>query len=273
MCGYAYDPIQDIFISTMNPWQRNVGYCRLYDEAAAPLGMVIDTEPIYFEYQGKKWMIGIWKGQYDMVTGGEIGVYKRAFDLTFAGDAVGTFYNSCSDTELLQMSFILKKKGRTLFTRSGKHWWLTGFMLGEFSEPSELTMEITISFEDVMMRDAFISGLKNAGYSSKELTVTGNAVSFIFDVPHTQQPFTRIKELERIIQRKNQLLCEKYRELTLNFNNLPDKMKATREQAPDLYAKIFNSGKTNSLYEAISTIIRILTYLLSNVSGSGNSRS
>ncbi len=26
IAGYSYDPKQDIFYSTMDPWQRNVGY-------------------------------------------------------------------------------------------------------------------------------------------------------------------------------------------------------------------------------------------------------
>ena len=40
--GYDYDWQQDVFYSVRNPWQKQFGYCRLYDESAAPLGMVID---------------------------------------------------------------------------------------------------------------------------------------------------------------------------------------------------------------------------------------
>ena len=75
ICGYAYDPNQDIFYSKMDAWQRDFGYCRLYDETASPMGMVIDCEPIYFVYSGKRWLIEMWKGQYDLTTGGEVGVY------------------------------------------------------------------------------------------------------------------------------------------------------------------------------------------------------
>ena len=52
--GFAYEPYQDIFYSIMYPWQREVGYCRLYDEACAPLSMIIDSEPIKFNYDGRK---------------------------------------------------------------------------------------------------------------------------------------------------------------------------------------------------------------------------
>lgn len=30
-----------------------MGYCYLYDEACAPFGMIIDFEPIHFEYDDK----------------------------------------------------------------------------------------------------------------------------------------------------------------------------------------------------------------------------
>ena len=73
--GFAYDYTQDIFYSIMDCWQRNFGYFRLYDEACAAFSMIIDCEPIYFNYNGKKWMIEFWKGQYGMTTGGEVGIY------------------------------------------------------------------------------------------------------------------------------------------------------------------------------------------------------
>ena len=73
--GYGYDKWQDIFYSKLNGWQRDMGYCRLYDEVAAPMSMIIDCEPIYFEYDNKKWLIEFWKGQYGMTTGCEVGVY------------------------------------------------------------------------------------------------------------------------------------------------------------------------------------------------------
>ena len=40
--------------------------------------MIIDCEPICFMYGGKNWMIELWKGQYGLETGGEIGVYNAA---------------------------------------------------------------------------------------------------------------------------------------------------------------------------------------------------
>jgi len=262
IAGYSYDSLQDIFYSTLDPWQRKVGYCRLYDEAAAPMGMIIDCEPIYFEYNDKKWMIGLWKGQYDLVTGAEIGVYIGALDLKIPGVFIGTFYSCASDTDLLQMSYTLTKNGKTLFTRQGKHWWLTGFKLGEFSEPSELVMDINITLKDALMRDAFVVGLKNAGYADKDLIIYCNTVSFRFDIPHTPQPVTRRPSTDRLIQKKNKLLCEKYQEMTKTFDNLQDKLGALEKESPEMYQKIMNIGKAKPLAEIYDSLLSVVLVML-----------
>ena len=247
--GYSYDPKQEIFYSNMNAWQRKLGYCRLYDESAASLGMIIDCEPIYFTYGGKRWLIEFWKGQYDLTTGCEIGVYTTGgFDLNIPSVFKGPFYHAATNEELLQMSLSLKRNGKTLLTRTEKHWWLTGFRLGEFSEPSELTMDIEIILKDAAMRDAFVKGLKNAGYSDDEITVNGNTVGLRFDKPRTEQPTTRTTETDRIIQWKNKLLCDKYRDITDPYDNLLDKINAILEQAPDLINETINMGKPKHLF-------------------------
>ena len=267
VAGYAYDPAQDIFVSIMDPWQRDVGYCHLYDEAAAPLGMIIDCEPVYFAYRGLKWMIGFWKGQYDYVTGGEIGVYKEALDLNIPGLVTGTFYTSVSNDDLLQMSYTLKKNGQTLFTREGKHWWLTGFRLGEFSEPKELQLDISITLKDAAMRKAFVSGLQKAGYAANEFTVDGNTVNFTFTKPHTRQPYTRTPVTDAVIQYKNKLLCAKFQEITKDYPNLLDKLKVLEKESPEMYGRTIKFGRTKKLNEQVNVLIMLITSVLSRFNG------
>ena len=261
IAGYSYDPKQDIFYSDMDPWQRGIGYCRLYDEAAAPLGMIIDCEPIHFVYGGKKWMIAFWKGQYDLVTGCEIGVYTGALNQTIPG-----FYHCASNEDLLQMSYTLIKNNKADFTREGTHWWLTGFRLGEFSEPSELMMDVKITLKNESMCEAFVNGLRNAGYSDDEFITERDrtTVRFKFDVPHTRQPITRTPRTDRLIQIKNQQLCLKYQEITKTSTTMPDKIKAIEKQAPELYGKIMRLRKSKALFEIIETlsIVVILTGML-----------
>ncbi|MGE5628018.1 MAG: DUF4474 domain-containing protein [Solirubrobacterales bacterium] len=238
--GYTYDPEQDIFYSTIYPWQRSYGYCHLFDEAAAVFSMIIDCEPIYFEYEGKRWFVGLWKGQYGMTTGGEVGVYYTDKpDVNVPGIYKGPFYRSITDRELLEMSYKLYKNDRLLFTRSGMHWWLAGFRLGDFSEPKELSMDISIKLKDEAMRDAFIGGLSKAGYTENEFKVNENTVQFTFDKPKTPQPTTRYKPTDWAIQRKNQLLCILFNVYTMPYTNSMDKIMVIEEQFPELY-KVIN---------------------------------
>lgn len=255
IAGYSYDEKQDIFYSTLDPWQRKIGYCRLYDEMAAPLGMIIDCEPILFNYLGKEWLIGFWKGQYDYVTGGEIGIYTRTADRDILSFFNGAYYDCVSNNDLLNMSYTLKKNGITLFTREGKHWWLTGFKLGEFSNPAELTMEISITLHNLTMRNAFLTGLWNAGYNFDEFTRDGNTVIFTFDKPHSPPPRTRTPATDRIIQKKNKFLCEKYLEITKSSNTIQDKLKAIEEKSPFMYGKVLRTGKSHQLYETFASWI------------------
>lgn len=257
--GYAYDPYQDIFYSIIEAWQRDMGYCRLYDEAAAPLNMIIDCEPIYFEYDGEKWLIEFWKGQYALTTGCEIGIYKTdGTDLKIPGIFNGTFYESVRDEEFLLMSFSLKKNGKKLFTRKDKHWWLTGFKLGEFSEPEELTMELNITLKNDAMRDAFIKGLKEAGYTKDEIIISNNTVSIEFKEPLTPQPISRIAATDWLIQRKNKLLCDKYQDVTKGYDDFPDKMMGIQKNAPDIFDRVLDIGKGKEIFKDFKIIKKYL---------------
>ncbi|MDP4088739.1 MAG: DUF4474 domain-containing protein [Bacillota bacterium] len=253
--GYSYDPKQDIFYSNKDAWQMEMGYCRLYDEAAAPMGMIIDSEPVYFKIHGKRWLIEFWKGQYDLTTGCEIGIYNtEGPDLEISGVFSGTFYKSAAAEDQLYMSCTLKKNGTTILTREDTHWWLTGFKLGEYSEPSELTLDLSIAFKDKSMMDAFIRGLRRAGYSGSEFNISENTITLTFDKPHTPQPLTRTEETDWLVQKKNRFMCEKYQQITKGYDNFPDKMKALQEQAPLIYDAIINMGKSEKVFKAFSAI-------------------
>lgn len=247
--GYEYDINQDIFYSKVDAWQRGMGYCRLYDEAAAPLSMIIDCEPVYFEYAGRRWMIEFWKGQYGMTSGCEVGIYytdKPDIDTEFFK---GPFFECASDDDLLKMRYTLYKNDHVLFKRSDVHWWVTGFKLGEFSYPDELSVDITIQLKDDEMRNEFIKGLLNAGYSEEEISVTGKSVSVYFDKPRTVQPYSRNKLTDEIIQQANKALIDEYLRITSGYDTLPEKLNAVQEINPELLDKIFEIGKPSSIYE------------------------
>ena len=138
--GFAYDSKKDAFYSTKDAWQKNFGYCHLYDILAPVFRMIIDTESIRFNYNNKNWLITFWKGQYGIVTGAEIGIYNTIEKKVNKK----TLYFPAEDNEMLDMSFILYKNGKEITRISAKHWWLAIFKLAMFSKPKELTMDIKI---------------------------------------------------------------------------------------------------------------------------------
>ncbi|MDF2538171.1 MAG: hypothetical protein K0S76_1192 [Herbinix sp.] len=253
--GFAYEPYEDIFLSIMNPWQRQLGYCRLYDEASAALSMIIDCEPIRFEYNGKKWLIEFWKGQYGMTTGGEVGIYYTTGpDINIPGIFNGTFYFCVKDEDRINMSFVLRKNGNILFTRSDYHWWLTGFKLGEFTNPSELSMDITLELLDRQMAYAFLYALQKAGYKENEYAIQGKKVYIRYSKPHTSQPLTRTAFTDFIMQRNNESLCDAYNQLTESYSETLDKLVIVRKESPTMYNQILHMGKPKAVYDAYSTL-------------------
>ena len=147
------------------------------------------------------------------------------------------------------MAFTLKKGNRILFTREDRHWWLTGFVVGEFSEPAELSMEIKITLPCAEMRDAFLAGMKKTGYSEKDYKVLDNTVYFTFDQPRSAQPFTRTPKTDWLIQRKNELLCRSYQEITQSHLTFPEKIAAIKEELPEMHRLIMNMGKSKQVFE------------------------
>ena len=252
--GFDYDKDQGIFYSIIDAWQYDYGYCRLYDEFSAPISLIFDCDPIYFDYNNKRWLIEFWKGQYGMCTGAEVGVYSTEItECKDNIDAEDVFYNKISPEEFLDMSFVLKKNGKDIIKRKDKHWWLTGFILGEYSEPEELSVDIKITLKDDKMRDAFIQGLYNAGYKDKEIKIDGNTVGIYFNKPKTKQPYTNIKALNYLMQLNNKYLCIMYKDITKPYKDYNDKLKAVKEQSPLIYNQIMDIGKWNwiiKLYKA-----------------------
>jgi hypothetical protein len=242
--GFAYNEEQDIFYSLMYPWQREYGYGRPYDKAAPLLAMIIDSEPIIFEYDNKLWMIEFWKGQYGMTTGAEVGIYVSNKE----GHQKPIIFGSISDDELLPMSYTLKRKNKVLLIRSDLHWWLTGFKLGQFSRLKDLTMDISITFKDEGMCDAFVKALRKAGYKKKDIRSLYNTVCVTYSKPHKRQPRARNALIRHIMQKYNKHNCKIYNSFTKDYTNTLDKLNYLKKEFPFMYMQIINIGGTKQLF-------------------------
>lgn len=231
--GFAFDLEEDIVISRNDAWQRNFGYMDLYDSKAPFFAMVMDAQPIYFDYNCKHYRIEFWKGQYGITTGGEVGVYIRKED-SISKDV----YRACTDEERLDIYFVLSKKCQ-LFSRCGTSWWLTGFDIGLFSKPKDLKMGVCINFPDCKMRNAFVHAMIEAGYSKNSLCVCNNMVCFDYCAPSSYyKPNCSHRIVKFIAQIFNCINCHTYMFLTRPFNRTIDKLSYLSYMCPCLYRLI-----------------------------------
>lgn len=218
--GFAYNAEKDMFYSTKNAWQKNFGYCHLYDVGAPIFRMIVDTEPIHFYYNRKNWLITFWKGQYGIVTGAEIGVY------TTKAQKVNkrTIYFPASDDEMLKMSFILYKKGKEIMRIKAKHWWLAIFKLGMFTKPKDLTMEIKIIFPNCEMLEAFLKSFKKLGHK-KDFQTSDCTFYYTFKRPRVRKVWTRTWLTDLVtshFNKRNVNLYNKYLNDVIDDNGVDD---------------------------------------------------
>ena len=239
--GFTYNEKCDCIISDMNSWQREMGYCRGYDEAAPAMNMMIDCEPVYFRYDGKDWLLEFWKGQYGCTTGAEIGLYYNN-EGKQNRNPEELFYTCADDGMLLYMQFSLWKGQKCIMERSGAHWWLTGFLPGVYSEPDDLVMRACVFFRDYAMRNAFCEGLLTAGYGREEIMADNNRVCLTFRHPRTKQP-TRFGRLYRgFVSFMNRLYCKWYLRVSRPFGNTPDRISFLGYCFPFLYRRLIRLG-------------------------------
>lgn len=237
--GYCYDPCQDVFRSTLDAWQRSFGYCSLYDTMAPHFQMIFDYLPIYFDYDDKTWLIELWKGQYGINTGAEIGVYhsdkiiaydKRKYEL----------FHAVSDEELLPLAFTLQKQQNILARFRKDHWWLTAFDVGCFSQPGELAMHCSITFPDYDMQQAFLKGLAQTDVRVENICLHKNGVSFSF--ASCPSCFYRLPSriYRKLVQWKNRLLCKLFLLMTKPFTCSMNQLLYLYEYAPFAFRKLFS---------------------------------
>jgi type II secretory pathway pseudopilin PulG len=178
--GYDYMPLQYVFRHAQGHVPVKIGgYSKLYD-IFAPVAMIfIDTRRIIFDYEGKEWLVQLWKGSYFVVEyGGEIGIYNRP---------IGSkgFYQA-SD-ELIDMEYSYAADGKQLIEYlPTKTWWGAAFRISSpiFSKiysADELTMTGKISFDDPGMLKAFAAAFAEQKPANTTGSVTGkNSFEFVW---------------------------------------------------------------------------------------------
>lgn len=208
--GYRFDCNQGIFSTRLDAWQRDFGYTYAFDRFAPLFHMVFDAQPVYFNYNGRTWLIEFWKGQYGITTGCEIGIY-HADGLIPKKKRPKTLFQVVDNSEILPMAFTLKNNGSSITSLSEPHWWLTGFCLGQFADPTDLSMDINLTFPNCEMLSCFVRAMLDLGYTSQDMSVSGHRLSFTFTGPYASKCNLFCRLIRRISLWSCLVLCKLYK--------------------------------------------------------------
>lgn len=243
--GYSYLPSQDVFTSRVHAWQREFGYCAFYDDAAVFFKMVFDCLPIYFNYHGRTWLIELWKGQYGINTGCEIGVY-HADRILGASQRKRAIFQSAEDEAMPEISLTFSstanKRGQSgiMAKLRARHWWLTAFRMGCFSNPSSLSLRASIGLSTPEMAEAFAKGLVNAGYNRAEIRRDHCAVTFELAGARAKPDHGWPCALAAwVIQWGNWFWCKLYLWVTRPFDSTPDRILYLYYYLPFAFRRMF----------------------------------
>lgn len=221
--GFSYLSGKDIFTSRLDAWQREFGYQEIYDRAAPHAQMIFQCEPVYFEAHDVTWLIEFWKGQYGINTGAEIGVY-HSDSLIKPENYNSTRFHAVEDSLSPCISMELWKKETLLLRLGRRHWWLTGFLIGVFSNPEELALKASITFQDYGIAAAFAEALRTKQYLNDSLQICDTTVSFTFKEPTSKQPCEYSPLTCRFSQWRNRQFCKLYLWTTKPFCRSDDRL-------------------------------------------------
>jgi hypothetical protein len=156
---------------------------KLYDDVLLQTSNMVNVETVRlkFPYDGKDYMVQLWKGRYFITTAAEIGIYSKP-----PSRAIG-FYDAVDDDHLVPMSFKLvahKDTGDEALVDRAQipHWWMTGFAVhDEVYLANRLCLSTLITAPD----QAFYDGLTKA---IDDAAAGGAPVSYT--TPDATDPFT-----------------------------------------------------------------------------------
>lgn len=233
--GFAYLPSEDIFTSRLDAWQRDKGYEAKYDTMAVGAGMVIDAFPVYFNYEGRTWLVEFWKGQYGINTGGEVGIYHAKGVIPPHAYHTAHF-EAVSDAELPRICSCLDTAEETFYEICARHWWLTGFRMGVYTKPSRLRLATTLIFPEQEMALAFWEGLRKTGKPRSLFRICGREVSVRVNFSEEHGLIQGICRSAVLLW--NRLLCRGFRIVTYPWKRTADRMVFLYYLLPGWFRKI-----------------------------------
>lgn len=175
--GYTFSIAEVLLYAQVNAWVRDFGFCLFYDifSYTTPF-FFYETRRIKFDYDGLEWMIQIWKGNYLITNGAEVGIYSRT------PEKFGSYYDCATDEQMMEMTLELYHGDDLIFSRPKQlHWWITGFKITDELYPADsMTMKFSIDMKDEEMLNAFCNAIENHYRQDITYTVDGLTVNVVW---------------------------------------------------------------------------------------------
>ncbi len=175
--GFNCNAYEALVYAPISCWMKDFGFCFEYDLLTYILPVYrYQTRRFKFNYGEKEWMIQIWKGNYLITNGGEVGLYYRE------PGSKGTFYNVVNEADEMPMSLKIYHGSEILVDEPMQmHWWINGFKLGHrLYNPNSLYMEYSIQMRDEEMVKAFTAAIDANMYHDVTYTVDGLTVNCVW---------------------------------------------------------------------------------------------
>lgn len=162
--------------------QRKFGFNKMYDNFAGLANFYLDTIRVYFTYDGKDWLIELWKGEYAMASVGcEIGFYYNDRPSSSGNApldwrvAERKHFKAVDDSDAMNCSMELWQYVHATDPEPVKRidfgmrrcWWAASFenaVLEKHSDRTTLVMRGKIQFPNTVMMELFVEGLEERGF-------------------------------------------------------------------------------------------------------------
>ncbi len=175
--GYNFSLSNMLVYTLTNMWVRDFGFCLFYDifSYTTPF-FFYETRRIKFDYDGLEWMIQLWKGNYLVSNGAEVGIYARD------AKKIGSYYDCANDEQMMELSMELYHGDDLIFSRPKQlHWWLTGFRIDDTLYPADtMTLKFSIDMKNEEMLKAFCRAIDKHYKKDMTYTVDGLSVNVVW---------------------------------------------------------------------------------------------
>lgn len=231
LVGYSYNSRQDIFVARQDAPQKLFGYTKFYDFSAPYLNMVFDYETFYFDYDSKTWLIEMWKGQYGINTGCELGIYY-ADTLLEPEEYSTTLFHAVDAKDILEISLELNyyptkntlqsALSHDIGYAQSRHWWLTIFKMGLYTNPKNIFVNTSIRFKNYFMLNQFLDSFEKTLPDTPYKT---NGLTLYFTFYQSTRKYSFFKRMvRRFALMSCSIYCKLFGFLTRSYSNSGDKL-------------------------------------------------